>query len=554
IQVDLNYLVGKYIYTPIDNKYNLRPDLEESINHADILFRRGHQITEEDLDVLRNLTEVDIVSTDLGLYLINSFNHSLSLKITNRADALMEIFVIVSSSELSINKGAEEYFNNLFFDSKRYNLSVVGRVKINTRLGLDIDTNTCHLTREDIISLIQHLVKVADKEEKPDDIDHLGHKRIRTEAELFENQFYIGFTRFMKVFNDKINTADLASVDLLDLMSPRILMGPVSDFCATSPLVQCLDVANILAQIVHNRKFSALGPGGLDKERATAAVRNIHHSYAGRVCVVETPEGINSGLIRSPAICVRKNKFGFLETPFCKVRSGIVMKDVVVYLSADLEDNYKVAHPLDLQLDENNKILNSNVVCKYKGDIVKIPVSELDLVFSHSAQMLSVSATLIPGFANTTSVRTQMAVNMYRQALVSAMNTKQETPIFCTGYESKVIQNSQKVLTAKNDGEVTYVDNQKIIILKNTASKTVKKNVIGEEQYYSYPDVDIYYLSVYDRITKDLNNLQKPIVKLGDVVKKGAVLTNASGISDGQLSLGKRVLVAIISDGYGYED
>ena len=451
----------------------------------------------------------------------------------NREQALIEVYKKLRPGDPASVEGGRQILESRFFDDKRYNLGKVGRYKLNKKLGLSIPEEARVLTRDDIVASIDYLINLHYDEGQIDEIDHLGNRRIRSVGELLQNQFRVGLSRLERIIKERMTLQDVDTLTPANLLNPKPLIAAIREFFGSSQLSQFMDQTNALAELTHKRRLSALGPGGLSRERAGFAVRDIHPSHYGRICPVETPEGPNAGLIGSLATHARVNQYGFIETPYRKVIDGVVANEIQ-YLSADEEDTFRVA-PGDVPLDENGKFKTDVVPVRYKSEFIVVPPEEVDFVGVSPVQIVSVGTALIPFLEHDDANRALMGSNMQRQA-VPLITT--ERPYVGTGIEKQTARDSGMVIMAADYGEVTYVSSQKIIV-KYKSKKTETE----------------YPLTKYYRSNQDTCLNQKPIVQAGDQIIPGHVLADGPATDCGELALGKNLLVAFMPwEGFNFED
>ena len=506
---------------------------------GEVLFSAGTLLDSEKLNNLSKIkiNEVSVVipeSSEIGHYIYNSL---LVEKDKSVESIFFDIYKIVRLSEEPANfESAEKFVNGLFFSNK-YNLSDVGRMKANYRLGIDVSLDTLHLTKEDILATIKILNKLKHNEEKTDDIDNLANRRLRCTGELMEVQFRAGMAKVERTILEKMNSLESETIVPQNLINTKPLTSTITDFFNTSQLSQFMDQTNPLSELGHKRRITALGPGGLTRERAGFDVRDIHYTHYGKICPIESPEGGNIGLINSLSIFARTNKYGFIETPYRKVKNG-VLTDEVIYLSA-IEESGKIFSSYNVKLDKNNKILNDLVICRKDSEIITVTPEEIDYIDISPRQLISVAAGLVPFLGSNESRRVSMGANMLKQA-VPLM--KLEAPLVGTGVERIVAKFSNcGVVVAENDGIVKYVDSNKI--------------VVEELQEEGLSKIRTYELDKYLRTNNDTMLNQNPIVSIGQQIKKNEVIANSQNIDNGELALGKNVLVAFSTwDGYNYED
>jgi len=453
---------------------------------------------------------------------------------TNKKEALIEFYRRLRPGEMATEDAAEQLLNNLFFDPRRYDLALVGRYKINKKLGLNIPIEMRHLTHEDITATIGYLLKLINGKGKTDVIDHLGNRRLRSIGELLQNQFRTGLVRMERVVRERMSIHDVETLTPQVLINIRPITAAVKEFFGSSQLSQFMDQTNPLAELTHKRRLSALGPGGLTRERAGFQVRDVHHSHYGRICPIETPEGPNIGLIGSLATFGRVNDFGFIETPYRKVdkETGRVLNEIH-YLSADEEDEYMVAQA-NAPLDENGYFIEDRVEVRYFEDILEVPINKVDYMDVSPKQVFSVATSLIPFLENDDANRALMGANMQRQAVPLI---KTEAPIIGTGLEYKAAKDSGAVVVCKRSGVVKRVSANRIVV-ENDDGIT-----------------DTYTLLKFMRSNQGTCYNQRPIVKVGDRVEAGEIIADGPSTDKGELALGRNVLVAFMPwEGYNYED
>ena len=455
-----------------------------------------------------------------------------------REEALFDIYRVMRPGEPPTIDTAQTMFNSLFFDPERYDLSAVGRVKMNMRLDLTAEDTQRTLRKEDILAVIRTLVDLRDGKGEIDDIDHLGNRRVRSVGELMENQYRIGLLRMERAIKERMSSVDIDTVMPQDLINAKPAAAAVREFFGSSQLSQFMDQTNPLSEITHKRRLSALGPGGLTRERAGFEVRDVHPTHYGRICPIETPEGPNIGLINSLATYARVNKYGFVETPYRKVKDGRVT-DEVIYLSAMEEGRYTVAQA-NSAIDAKGRFTDDLVVVRHAGDVQLIPPDKVDFMDVSPKQLVSVAAALIPFLENDDANRALMGSNMQRQAvpLVHA-----EAPFVGTGMEGVVARDSGAAIAARRTGVVDQVDATRIVIRATDEPDPTK------------PGVDIYRLMKFQRSNQNTCINQRPLVKVGDQVKKGDIIADGPSTDLGELALGRNVLVAFMPwNGYNFED
>jgi DNA-directed RNA polymerase subunit beta len=456
--------------------------------------------------------------------------------IASEDQALLELYKKLRPGEPPSVSGGQQLLHSRFFDPKRYDLGRVGRYKINKKLRLTIPDATRTLTPEDVLSTIDYLINLELDVGGAtlDDIDHLGNRRVRSVGELLQNQVRVGLNRLERIIKERMTVGETDSLTPAQLVNPKPLVAAIKEFFGSSQLSQFMDQTNPLAELTHKRRISALGPGGLTRERAGFAVRDIHPSHYGRICPIETPEGPNAGLIGSLATHARVNEYGFIETPFWKVENGVVLKQGnPIYLSADLEDECRVA-PGDVATDSEGRITADLVPVRYRQDFETVPPSQVDYVQLSPVQVISVATSLIPFLEHDDANRALMGSNMQRQAVPLL---RPERPLVGTGLETQVARDSGMVPITRVNGTVTFVDATLIAIRDDQ----------GQEH--------LHHLQKYQRSNQDTCLNQRPIVRQGDTVIAGQVLANGSACEGGEIALGQNVLIAYMPwEGYNYED
>ena len=515
---------------------------EDMVNYntGEIYAEAGDEITEE----LLSLFEVEKIN-EIPILLIDNVNFSPFVRNTLVADksfdknsALFEIYKILRPGEPPTVESASNLFTSLFFDNDRYDLSDVGRVKINMRLDLDTSDDHGTLTKEDISQVLRTLVDLRDGKGEIDDIDNLGNRRVRSVGELMENQFRIGLLRMERAIKERMSSIDIDAVMPQDIINAKPIAASIREFFGSSQLSQFMDQTNPLSEITHKRRVSALGPGGLTRERAGFEVRDVHPTHYGRICPIETPEGPNIGLINSLATYARVNKYGFIESPYLKIKNGKKTKDIV-YLSAVEEGRYRIAQA-DEPIDEKGKLISELINCRHDGDFDLVGPELVDFMDVSPKQTVSVAASLIPFLENDDANRALMGSNMMRQAVPLLTN---EAPLVGTGMEALVAGDSGAALLATKDGIVDQVDSQRIVI---RSESNLEKGDLG---------VEIFNLKKFQRSNQSTCVNQKPLVRVGEKVKKGEVIADGPSTDRGELALGKNVLVAFMPwNGYNFED
>jgi DNA-directed RNA polymerase subunit beta len=522
-------ILGSYIATDLINTKT-----------GEIYGEAGDEITADLVQTLADagVNEIPALAIDhinVGAYIRNTLAIDKNM---TREDALIDIYRVMRPGEPTTAEAAEALFTSLFFESERYDLSEVGRVKMNARLGLNHKDEVGTLTNDDIIETVKLLVGLKDGIGEIDDIDHLGNRRVRSVGELMENQFRLGLLRMERGIIERMSSVDIDTVMPHDLINAKPLVASVREFFGSSQLSQFMDQTNPLSEITHKRRLSALGPGGLTRERAGFEVRDVHPTHYGRICPIETPEGPNIGLINSMATYARINKYGFIETPYRKVVNGKVT-DEVHYLSAIEEGKYTIAQANEA-IDASGKFTNDLVSSRKEGDFTMSPSDAIQYMDVAPKQLVSVAAALIPFLENDDANRALMGSNMQRQAVPLV---RADAPLVGTGMEDIVARDSGAAISARRDGVVDQVDATRIVIRCETA------NADGT------PAVDIYNLMKFTRSNQNTCINQRPIVKVGDMVKSGDVIADGPSTELGELALGQNALVAFMPwNGYNFED
>jgi DNA-directed RNA polymerase subunit beta len=507
---------------------------------GEIYAEAGEEITEKALIGLieKGFHELPILEIDhvnVGPYIRNTLKVD---KNSSREDALFDIYRVMRPGEPPTVETAEAMFQSLFFDSERYDLSAVGRVKMNMRLDLDAPDTQRTLRKDDILAVVKALVDLRDGRGEIDDIDHLGNRRVRSVGELMENQYRVGLLRMERAIKERMSSVEIDTIMPQDLINAKPAAAAVREFFGSSQLSQFMDQTNPLSEITHKRRLSALGPGGLTRERAGFEVRDVHPTHYGRICPIETPEGPNIGLINSLATFARVNKYGFIESPYRKVKDGHVTMDVQ-YLSAMEEQKYAVAQA-DTPMDKDSRIVGDLIVCRQAGEVVTLPSDRVDYMDVSPKQLVSVAAALIPFLENDDANRALMGSNMQRQAVPLV---RSDAPLVGTGMEAIVARDSGAAISARRTGIIDQVDSTRIVIRATGETDPTK------------PAVDIYRLMKFQRSNQSTCINQKPLVKVGDRVVKGDIIADGPSTDLGDLALGRNVLVAFMPwNGYNFED
>jgi len=507
---------------------------------GEIFIEAGDELTEESLEKLdeAGIKELSILAIDhinVGPYIRNTLAMD---KNSSREDALIDIYRVMRPGEPPTPEAAEALLNGLFFDPERYDLSAVGRVKMNARLNLVCPDTVRVLRRVDVLEIVRHLVELKDGRGEIDDIDHLGNRRVRSVGELMENQYRVGLLRMERAIRERMSTVDIDSVMPHDLINAKPAAAAVREFFGSSQLSQFMDQTNPLSEITHKRRLSALGPGGLTRERAGFEVRDVHPTHYGRICPIETPEGPNIGLINSLATFARVNQYGFIESPYRKVANGKVT-DEVTYLSAMDEGRYTIAQA-NAVLDDKGRFTADLVSCRKAGDFVMTTPDTIDFIDVSPKQLVSVAAALIPFLENDDANRALMGSNMQRQAVPLV---RSEAPLVGTGMESTVARDSGATIAARRSGVIDQVDATRIVVRATEDTSTES------------PGVDIYNLLKFQRSNQNTCITQRPLVKVGDTVEQGEIIADGPSTAQGELALGRNVLVAFMPwHGYNFED
>jgi len=505
-----------------------------------IYIEAGDEVTPENLEKLDNagfdhvdLLDIDHIST--GAWMRNTLAAD---KVEERDHALSEIYRVMRPGEPPTKETAESLFAGLFFDPERYDLSAVGRVKLNMRLDLDVEDTVTTLRTDDILAVVKTLVDLKDGKGEIDDIDNLGNRRVRSVGELLENQYRVGLLRMERAVKERMSSVDVSTVMPNDLINAKPAVAAVREFFGSSQLSQFMDQTNPLSEVTHKRRVSALGPGGLTRERAGFEVRDVHPTHYGRICPIETPEGPNIGLINSLASFSRVNKYGFIETPYRKVVDHKVT-DEVVYLSAMEEAKHTIAQA-NAEISKDGTFVEELISAREAGEFLMAPRDHITLMDVSPKQLVSVAASLIPFLENDDANRALMGSNMQRQAVPLV---RAEAPFVGTGMEETVARDSGAAIAAKRPGIVDQVDASRIVI---RATGQVDAGKSG---------VDIYTLMKFQRSNQSTCINQRPLVKVGDVIHEGDIIADGPSTEFGELALGRNVLVAFMPwNGYNYED
>ncbi|NOX79538.1 MAG: DNA-directed RNA polymerase subunit beta [Deltaproteobacteria bacterium] len=528
VAVDPQYLLGRFLAGDL-----VAPD-------GEVIGRCNDALTETMLKAIEEakITEFELLFID-GITVSESFRKTVAVdKVASTEEALVEIYRRLRPSSPPTPEIAASFFEKLFFTPATYDLSEVGRYKINAKLNLDTPIDQRTLTKEDIVKSVKYLVKLKDELKEGDDIDHLGNRRVRTVGELVENQYRMGLVRMERAIKERMSLQEVETMMPHDLINPKPVTAAIKEFFGTSQLSQFMDQTNPLSEVTHKRRLSALGPGGLSRERAGFEVRDVHPTHYGRICPVETPEGPNIGLIVSLATYARVNPYGFIETPYRRVENRKVSKEVK-YMSALQEQNQVIA-PAQVNL-KDDMIVDDNLIARQDGEVVIVPFDQVTMMDVAPNQLVSVAASLIPFLENDDANRALMGSNMQRQA-VPLM--KPESPLVGTGVEKYVARDSGACLLAEGDGEVVDVDANRIV---------VRYDEPGTAGFDT--GIAIYHLMKYRKTNQNTCFNQKPLVMPGERVVNGSVLADGPSTEMGELALGKNVTIAFMPwRGYNYED
>ena len=530
IEVPKEFIVGRTLARDIIDK-----------STGELLIAANHEIVEETLEILaeHNVSEIETIYTndiDCGPFI----SETLRIDPTESEEqAQIEIYRMMRPGEPPTKEASAALFANLFFNHERYDLSAVGRMKLNRRLGRETDEGPGTLSKQDVVDVMKKIVSLKNGKGEIDDIDNLGNRRVRSVGELVENQFRIGLVRVERAVKERLNLVESENLTPQDLINAKPVAAVVREFFGSSQLSQFMDQTNPLSEITHKRRVSALGPGGLTRERAGFEVRDVHPTHYGRVCPIETPEGPNIGLINSLACFAQTNEYGFLETPYRKVADGKIT-DQVDYLSAIEEHKYVIAQA-NAVLDSGGTFTDELVSCRHKNEFSLSSPEQIDYIDVAPQQIVSVAASLVPFLEHDDANRALMGANMQRQAVPVL---RSEKPLVGTGMERTVAIDSGVTVVAKRGGLVDSVDASRIVVRAN-----------DDEVIENEPGVDIYNLTKYQRSNQNTTINQRPLVKLGDTVSRGDVLADGPSTDMGELALGRNVLIAFMPwNGYNFED
>jgi DNA-directed RNA polymerase subunit beta len=530
LEVPAEYIVGKVLS---------KAYIDEST--GEVIAEANAEITLELLAELsqaghKNLSTLYMNEFDVGSYMSDTLRVDNS---TNRLEALVEIYRMMRPGEPPTKDAAETLFGNLFFALERYDLSKVGRMKFNRRVGTADDVGTGILSKEDVISVMKTLISIRDGKGDVDDIDHLGNRRIRSVGEMAENQFRVGLVRVERAVRERLSLGDLDAIMPQDLINAKPISAAVKEFFGSSQLSQFMDQNNPLSEVTHKRRISALGPGGLTRERAGFEVRDVHPTHYGRVCPIETPEGPNIGLINSLACYARTNDYGFLETPYRRIVDGLIT-DEIDYLSAIEEGNFVIAQTT-AEVDADGKLVDGLVPCRHRNEFTLMASDSVQYMDVSPQQIVSVAASLIPFLEHDDANRALMGSNMQRQAVPTLRVDK---PLVGTGMEKIVAVDSGVTAVAKRGGVISYVDASRIVVKVNE-----------DEMHAGEAGIDIYNLTKYTRSNQNTCINQRPVCRMNEPVVRGDVLADGPSTDMGELALGQNMRIAFMPwNGYNFED
>src|SRR6056297_3373560 len=519
-------------------------EVTEATNRK-VLLERDHELTEDDFGVLKEADVSKILVQKIGSeesersVIMNTLRKDPS---HDDVTALGEIYQQIRTGEMPDPETARQVLERLFFSDKKYDLGEVGRYRLNKRLKLDIDPDIQYLTKEDIVAIVKEVIRLKEMKSQVDDIDHLSNRRVRTVGEQLGQQFSIGLARMARTIRERMNSRDAEQLTPQDLVNARTISSVINSFFGTNQLSQFMDQTNPIAELTHKRRMSALGPGGLTRERAGFEVRDVHYTHYGRLCPIETPEGPNIGLMLSLCVHSTINDFGFLETPYRVVEDGQVT-DEVEYLTADQEDQAIIAQA-NAPIDEDGHFVRDEVRCRYQGDFPGVPPEDVQYMDVAPNQIVSPSASLVPFLSHNDANRALMGSNMQRQGVPLLRG---DSPIVGTGLEGRAAKDSRACVVAEGDGEIEYVDAERIVVRYDEEQDDTDLT-FGEP-------VREYDLTKFRRTNQGTCMNQKPIVQKGDRVEEGEILTDGFATEKGELALGKNVLCAFMPwHGYNYED
>ena len=520
-----------------------------SIERNEVIMERETEITEDNmLDILESGASTILVHKDEAVAQDYSiiFNTLQKDPSNSEKEAVLYIYRQLRNADPADDASAREVIQNLFFSDKRYDLGDVGRYRINKKLGLDTEMDVRVLTKEDIIEIIKYLIQLINSKATVDDIDHLSNRRVRTVGEQLSNQFSIGLARMSRTIRERMNVRDNEVFTPTDLINAKTISSVINSFFGTNPLSQFMDQTNPLAEVTHKRRLSALGPGGLSRERAGFEVRDVHYTHYGRLCPIESPEGPNIGLISSLCVYAKINELGFISTPYRKIENGVANlnnEEGIVYLTAEEEADHIIGQG-NAPLNDDGTFIRPVVKCRQDADFPVVPPTQVDLMDVSPQQIASIAASLIPFLEHDDAHRALMGSNMMRQAVPLLHN---EAPIVGTGIEKQVCEDSRTMITAEGEGVIDYVDATTIRILYDRTD---------DEEFVSFePALKEYRIPKFRRTNQNMTIDLRPICNKGQRVKKGDILTEGYATENGELALGRNLLVAYMPwKGYNYED
>ncbi|HET8866430.1 MAG TPA: DNA-directed RNA polymerase subunit beta [Gracilimonas sp.] len=520
-------------------------EVTEALNRQ-IIFERDHELTEDDFGSLKDAEVEKVLVQKISAeesersVIMNTLRKDPTY---DESSALGEIYQQIRSGEMPDPETARSILERLFFSDKKYDLGEVGRYRLNKRLKMDQENTLQYLTKEDIVAIVKEVIRLKNMKSQVDDIDHLSNRRVRTVGEQLGQQFAIGLARMARTIRERMNSRDAEQLTPQDLVNARTISSVINTFFGTNQLSQFMDQTNPIAELTHKRRMSALGPGGLTRERAGFEVRDVHYTHYGRLCPIETPEGPNIGLISSLCVHAKVNDFGFIETPYRKVKDGKVSKDVE-YLAAEQEDETVIAQA-NAEIDDKGMFQTEAIFSRTReGNYLRVKPEEIEYMDVATNQITSLAAALIPFIEHDDANRALMGSNMQRQAVPLL---RPEAPVVGTGLEQRAARDSRAIITADSDGEVVYVSANEIRVKYNRTE--------DEQNCYFDGGVKSYNLTKFVRTNQDTTINQRPVVKIGDKVKAGQALADGCSTDKGELALGRNLLVAFMPwRGYNFED
>ncbi|MCH8549014.1 MAG: DNA-directed RNA polymerase subunit beta [Balneolaceae bacterium] len=544
-------LVGKRLATSITTEVTEEVVDDETgevteATSTKVLLERDHELTEDDYGLIKEAGLKKVLVQKIGVeesersVIMNTLRKDPS---NDEVSALAEVYQQIRTGEMPDPETARQVLERLFFSDKKYDLGEVGRYRLNKRLKVDVDAEIQYLTKEDVVAIIKEVIRLKEMKSQVDDIDHLSNRRVRTVGEQMAQQFAIGLARMARTIRERMNSRDAEQLTPQDLVNARTISSVINSFFGTNQLSQFMDQTNPAAELTHKRRMSALGPGGLTRERAGFEVRDVHYTHYGRLCPIETPEGPNIGLITSLCVHAKINEFGFIETPYRKVKEGNVT-DNVEYLAAEQEDETVIAQA-NAPLNEDGTFENESIFSRFRDSNVGLArPDQVEYMDVSANQITSLAAALIPFIEHDDANRALMGSNMQRQAVPLL---RPESPVVGTGLEQRAAKDSRAIITAEGDGEVVYVSGNEIRV------KYVRSEI--EENCYFDGGIKSYFLQKFERSNQDTTMNQRPIVNVGDKVKEGDALADGFATDKGELALGRNMLVAFMPwRGYNFED